>query len=46
MSSGIKLVNRKNTYKNIKSLKKNQTEILDLRNSINKMKNALKSIVN
>ena len=40
MSSGIKLVNRKNTYKKIKSLKKNQTEILDLRNSINKMKNA------
>ena len=44
MSSEIKLINKKNTSKKIEPLKKTQTEILELRNSINKVKNALDSI--
>ena len=32
--------------KEIETLKKNQTEILELKNSINEMKNALESIEN
>ena len=41
VSSGIKLVIRSNTL--LKTLKKNQAEILELKNSINEIKNALES---
>lgn len=46
MSSEIKLMNKRNTSNNTELLKKNQTEILELRNSVNKVKYALDSTGN
>ena len=46
MSSGVKLMNKRNTLPKRKVLRKKQTHILELKNSMNKRKNALESTGN
>lgn len=46
MSSEIKWTNKRYTLLEIKSMKKNQIEILDLKNSRNEMRNTLEGIRN
>ena len=46
VNSGIKLMNRRSTYQRDGNTKKNQTKILELKSSINEIKNALESTGN
>lgn len=46
MSSGVKLMNKRNTLPKRKVLRKKQTNILELKNSVNKRKTALESTGN
>ena len=46
LNLGIKLLNRKSYLPKIKIIKKDQTKIIKLKNSRNKMKNAIESTDN
>lgn len=46
VNSGIKLMKKRSTLPNRQTIKKNQTEILEFKNSTHKMRNAFESIGN